>query len=63
MLDWQPAPLTTTFGCIESLLLGLAIGNALGNTSKPKNADEHQQLHGEIRDTADMYNLRYAESV
>ncbi len=40
-LDW---------GRVEGMMLGLAIGDALGNTTEGKLHNERQRLHGEIRD-------------
>jgi ADP-ribosylglycohydrolase len=35
---------------IRGMMLGLAIGDALGNTSEGMNPDERRRRHGEIRD-------------
>lgn len=35
---------------VEGMLLGLAIGDSLGNTSESKNPAERKERHGEIRD-------------
>ncbi len=59
VLEWIPAPLVTSFERVEGLLLGLAIGDALGNTSEATNAGERQRRYGEIRD---YLPNRYAES-
>jgi ADP-ribosyl-[dinitrogen reductase] hydrolase len=40
-LDW---------GRVEGMMLGLAIGDALGNTTEGKLPGDRQRLHGEIRD-------------
>ncbi len=52
LFDAQPAPLppTLTWERIEGMLLGLAIGDALGNTSESQNPDQRRERHGEIRD-------------
>ena len=50
-LLWQPPqtmPGTTTFNRIEGMLIGLAIGDALGNTSESINPDERRLRFGEI---------------
>jgi ADP-ribosyl-[dinitrogen reductase] hydrolase len=39
-----------TFDRIEGMLLGLAIGDALGNTNESLNPEERRARHGEIRD-------------
>ena len=41
-------PETTSFDRIEGMLLGLAIGDALGNTSESINPDERSLRFGEI---------------
>jgi ADP-ribosylglycohydrolase len=59
-IDLQPSPLFNTpppplpaeldFERIEGMLLGLAIGDALGNTSESLTPQKRLSLHGEIRD-------------
>lgn len=51
-LDQPPPPLPETwnFERVEGMLLGLAIGDALGNTSESKTPATRRKLYGEIRD-------------
>lgn len=44
-----PLPRSLTFDRVEGMLLGLAIGDALGNTSEGCPPAEREQKHGEIR--------------
>jgi ADP-ribosyl-[dinitrogen reductase] hydrolase len=46
----KPLPDDWDFGRIEGMLLGLAIGDALGNTSESQFPTTRRQVHGEIRD-------------
>lgn len=48
--DVAPKPESFDFDRVEGMLLGLAIGDALGNTSESMTPDERGQRHGEIRD-------------
>lgn len=52
LFDHPPSPLPPAFdfGRIEGMMLGLAIGDALGNSTEGKLPPERQALHGEIRD-------------
>ena len=52
LFDAHPTPLppTLTWERIEGMLLGLAIGDALGNTSESQNPDRRRAQYGEIRD-------------
>ncbi len=52
LFDQPPEPLSekTDFDKVEGMLLGLAIGDALGATSEGKTPSERRTLHGEIRD-------------
>jgi ADP-ribosylglycohydrolase len=51
-LDTAPAPLPADFSYdrIEGMLLGLAVGDALGNTSEAMNPSDRRARYGEIRD-------------
>lgn len=42
-------PVTTGFNRAEGMLLGLAIGDSLGNTSEGRHPEERLMKHGEIR--------------
>jgi ADP-ribosylglycohydrolase len=46
----KPLPDNWDFGRIEGMLLGLAIGDALGNTSESQLPTTRRQVHGKIRD-------------
>ncbi len=52
LFDAPPAPLppTLTWERIAGMLLGLAIGDALGNTSESQNPPQRRERYGEIRD-------------
>ena len=52
LLDQSPGPLPSTFSFdkIEGMMLGLAIGDALGITTESWLPSERQAEHGEIRD-------------
>jgi len=52
LFDWGPGPVPDTFDFnrVEGMMLGLAIGDALGNTSEGMLPSERHALHGEIRD-------------
>lgn len=43
-------PADFDFGRVEGMCLGLAIEDALGNTSEGMSAQSRKQRHGEIRD-------------
>lgn len=45
-----PLPKSLAFQKVEGMLLGLAIGDALGATSEGKQPADRQKLYGEIRD-------------
>ena len=47
-----PGSLTSKFDFdrVEGMLLGLAIGDALGNTSESKTPSHRKEIYGEIRD-------------
>ena len=45
-----PVPDSFDFGRVEGMMLGLAIGDALGNTSESMFPSERHALYGEIRD-------------
>lgn len=49
-LDPPPLPADWDFGRVEGMLLGLAIGDALGNTSESQVPAARRQAYGEIRD-------------
>lgn len=49
-LGTPPAGLPVDFDRVEGVLLGLAIGDALGNTSEGQSPGERREAHGEIRD-------------
>jgi ADP-ribosyl-[dinitrogen reductase] hydrolase len=46
----SPLPEDWDFGRVEGMLLGLAIGDALGNTTESQLPATRRQSHGEIRD-------------
>ncbi len=46
----KPLPAGFDFGRIEGMMLGLAVGDALGNTTESWNPWERRARHGEIRD-------------
>jgi ADP-ribosyl-[dinitrogen reductase] hydrolase len=46
----QPGPTPRNWDRIEGMLLGLAIGDALGNTSEGQTPVERERTHGEITD-------------
>ncbi len=52
LFDAQPVPLppAPAWERIEGMLFGLAIGDALGNTSESQNPDRRRAQYGEIRD-------------
>jgi ADP-ribosylglycohydrolase len=52
LLESVPTPLPDDFDFdrVRGMLLGLAIGDSLGNTSESMNPHERKQLYGEIRD-------------
>lgn len=52
LFDTEPVRLrpAVDFDLIEGMLLGLAIGDSLGNTSESMFPRERRQVHGEIRD-------------
>ena len=52
LFDTEPGPLAPSFGFdkIEGLMLGLAVGDALGNTSEGLLPGERRARYGEIRD-------------
>ena len=50
---WKPPndlPAALTFDRVDGMLLGLAIGDSLGNTSESMNPSDRQRLYGEITD-------------
>ena len=51
---WQtspsPLPASTSFDRVEGMLLGLATGDSLGNTTESQNPDQRRYWHGEITD-------------
>lgn len=49
-LSPPPMPADLDFGRVEGMLLGLAIGDALGNTSEGMLPEQRRALYGEIRD-------------
>ena len=51
-LDRRPSPLPTTFDWdrIDGMMLGLAIGDALGNTTESMPPARRREVGGEIRD-------------
>jgi hypothetical protein len=61
LFDWGPGPVPDTFDFnrVEGMLLGMAIGDALGNTSEGMLPSERQASYGEIRD---YLPNRYADS-
>lgn len=50
-----PLPASFDFARIEGMLLGLAIGDALGNTTEGQRPDKRRAGHGEIRDYLPNY--------
>jgi ADP-ribosyl-[dinitrogen reductase] hydrolase len=46
----SPPPATLDWGHVEGMMLGLAVGDALGCTSESQTPGERQRQHGEIRD-------------
>jgi ADP-ribosyl-[dinitrogen reductase] hydrolase len=50
-----PMPGDLDFGRVEGMMLGLAIGDALGNTTEGRLPGERQARHGEIRDYLPNY--------
>jgi ADP-ribosyl-[dinitrogen reductase] hydrolase len=52
LLECAPGPMPPDFdyGRVEGMMLGLAIGDALGNTSESMLPEERRALYGEIRD-------------
>jgi len=50
LLKTSPLRITPSRDRIEGMLLGLAIGDSLGNTSEGLTPDQRLDLHGEIRD-------------
>src|SRR5512143_2550762 len=48
-IDPGPIPNNFDFGRVEGMMLGLAIGDALGNTSEGMLPSERHALYGEIR--------------
>ena len=52
VFDQTPSPLPAAFdfGQVRGMLLGLAIGDALGNTSEGMTPAQRKSAHGEIRD-------------
>ena len=53
-----PGGRPASFDRVEGMLLGLAIGDALGNTTESQSPDERRAAHGEVRD---YLPNRYAE--
>ena len=49
-LGAPPAGRPVDFDRVEGMLLGLAIGDALGNTSEGRSPTERRAAHGEVRD-------------
>jgi hypothetical protein len=51
LFDAPPAPLPADFDFakVEGMMLGLAIGDALGNTSEGQLPSQRRRVHGEIR--------------
>src|SRR5678815_1443866 len=45
-----PSGRPVSFDRVEGMLLGLAIGDALGNTSESRSPGDRRAAHGEIRD-------------
>lgn len=50
MVAPRPLPSTTTWERVEGMLIGLAVGDALGNTSEGMAPGTRRQLIGDIRD-------------
>ncbi len=48
--DPPALPSAATFDRVEGMLLGLAIGDALGNTTEARLPARRQAEHGEVRD-------------
>lgn len=46
----DPSPLAATWDRVAGMMVGLAIGDALGNTSESQVPAERRRRHGEIRD-------------
>ena len=53
----SPLPVNFDFSRIEGMLLGVAIGDALGNSSEGFFPDARHERFGEVRDY--LYNPRY----
>jgi len=60
LLDTAPPGLPAAFGFdrVEGMMLGLAIGDALGVTTEGQLPDERRRRHGEIRDYLPNRNCR-----
>jgi ADP-ribosyl-[dinitrogen reductase] hydrolase len=54
----NPLPDTFEFSRVRGMLLGLAIGDSLGNTSEGVNPSQRRAAHGEIRDYLPNWRLR-----
>jgi len=52
LFDWDPPPMPAAFDWdrVDGMLLGLAIGDALGNTTEGRVPAERRGTYGEIRD-------------
>jgi len=52
LFETQPSPLPAelSFSKVEGMLLGLAVGDALGLTSEGLRPEDRRSFHGEIRD-------------
>jgi ADP-ribosylglycohydrolase len=50
LLTSQPGAAAVSWNRIEGMLLGLAVGDALGNTSEGQTAGDRRRTHGEITD-------------
>jgi ADP-ribosyl-[dinitrogen reductase] hydrolase len=52
IFDVEPPPMPAglDFGRVEGMMLGLAIGDALGNTTESQSPHQRKARHGEIRD-------------
>ena len=59
VFEQVPAPLPGAFDFsrVRGMMLGLAIGDALGNTSEGMNPSQRRAAHGEIRDYLPNWHL------
>ncbi len=58
IFDREPLPVQVDFGRVRGMLLGLAIGDALGNTSESMRPSVRLARYGEIRDYLPNWHIR-----